>query len=406
MKIAIINATAKSGSIGKIAFGQYVRLLNDGNDVRLYYGRKDNLKSEFIVHINSKIDVIFHAFLARLTGLHGYFSNVSTIKLLKYLEKFNPDLVQLYNLHGYFININKVLHYLAKKNIPVVYSMLDEFAYLGRCCYAFDCNQFKSGCRNCMQSKTAYPKTWFFRAGRKFNRDKLKTYQALGRICYVGPQWVIKRASESNLLKGKKFYIVDEYVDTDDVFKIRTTYKFIPQLSQTDKKIILTIAPYSNPRKGGKYFLQLAQMYTERRDYIFIYIGMDIKGVELPTNCIVKGFISDQSELAEYYSVADLFVCTSLADTMPNVCLDALACGTPVLGFNITGIPYVAEEPFGKFVNACDVNMLAAEISSIEKKDSKTAEQCREYALKRYSPEIYYKNMMNIYHDMIQAGIG
>lgn len=403
MKIVLINTTAMSGSTGKIAYGFYNKLKEHGNNVRIYYGRNDKVNEEDIICFNTKIDIYIHAFLARLTGLQGYFSLSATNRLIKELREFKPDIIQLYNLHGYYLNMKKLFKYLGKENIPVVYSMLDEYPYLGRCCYSFDCDNFIKECYDCPMNKTEYPSTWLFKHSHKFNKDKKTSYDFIEKMCFVGPQWVVERAKMSNLLKGKKVFCVDEYIDTEKLFYPHKEYEYMESfLINSEKKIVLTVAPYSNLRKGGQYFIDLAERFKRNSDYIFVYIGMNVKGVEVPENCIVKGFINNQKELAEYYSIADIFVCTSLADTMPNVCLDAMACGTPVIGFKITGIPYVAKEPIGVFVTPENIDELSEKIEGIEKKTTKIIECCRSYAKTRYSIDTYYKKMNDVYTYMLQ----
>lgn len=402
MRIAIINVTARTGSTGKIVQGLFNKLIADGHEVKIFYGKCDKDNSDNIIRITTGVDVTLHALLSRITGLHGYFSKIATKRLISMLDKWNPDIVQLYNLHGYYIDINMLLKYLSSSGISVVYSMVDEFPYLGRCCYSFDCEKFKTGCYNCQISKKEYPATWFFRFGRKFFLDKMKVYKKMEKICFVAPQYVIDRARSSALLSGRKYYVVDEYIDTENTFVPQYKYKYIDhRLMTTDKKIVLTIASYSDPRKGGKYFLDLANELKNDNNYTFVYIGMDKNGVNLPRNCIAKGYISNQEELAEYYSIADVFICTSLADSMPNVCLDALSCGTPVIGFDNTGIPYVANEPLGTFVKTGDVSLLKNALKKVRKKDKEIMESCRAYALSRYSPDVYYSKMVKIYESMM-----
>lgn len=400
MKVCIINVTAKSGSTGKIAYGQYKNLKAENNDAILFYGRNDLIDSESIIKVDTQLEIYIHVLLARLTGLHGYFSTNPTKKIIKILKKDKPDVVQLYNLHGYYININLLFKYLSENNIVTIYSMLDEYPYLGRCCYSYNCDEFQNGCRKCKINKREYPQTWFFRQSRKFYNDKIKDYN-YKKLCFTGPQWVINRAKQSPMMKGKKFYCVDEYVDTDNVFFPRKSYKYVNKEIDNNKIIILTVAPYSNPRKGGKYFLELAKSLHDDDKFQFVYVGMNVEGVDIPKNVIVKGFISNQDELAEYYSIADLFVCTSIADTMPNVCLDSLACGTPILGFNVSGIPFVAEKPIGNFVSVKRIDELKSVVLKTKKKTQLLIDQCRKYALKRYSPQIYYKKMKKIYEEMM-----
>lgn len=53
-------------------------------------------------------------------------------------------------------------------------------------------------------------------------------------------------------------------------------------------------------------------------------------------------------ELADYYRIADVFVFPSKTDTFGIVMLEAMACGTPVAGFNVTGpIDCVTQEVTG-----------------------------------------------------------
>ncbi len=413
MRVAIINVTAMSGSTGKIAYGMYQSLKADGHDVRLYYGRNDDVTNDEICKVTPKAFVYVHGLMARLTGLQGYYSIWPTRKLILNLEQFSPDLVQLYNLHGYYLHINMLLEYLKKKRIPTVYSMLDEYPYLGRCCYSFDCDLFQTGCRHCRQDRKEYPATFLFRGSRKALLDKKKAYDGFDRLCFTAPQWVLDRAESSYLLKGKQKYCVDEYVDTNTLFYPRSfergeCHKLPRELLQrkkAGKKLVLTVAPYSNPRKGGRFFLEVAEAVQKavRNDIQFIYVGMNDRTVKIPDNCYVADFVKDQDLLAEYYSIADVFVCTSLADTMPNVILDALACGTPVIGFDNTGIPYTAKEPLGTFVSACDVDALCRAVSAAPMKTDALSATCRSYALERYSPEVYYQRMQEVYREVLRG---
>jgi glycosyltransferase involved in cell wall biosynthesis len=60
-------------------------------------------------------------------------------------------------------------------------------------------------------------------------------------------------------------------------------------------------------------------------------------------NLIDFGFVEDESQMAELYSIADLFVIPSLEDNLPNTVIESLLCGTPVVGFKTGGIPDMIE---------------------------------------------------------------
>lgn len=403
MRIVIFDTFASTASIGKITHLLYSKLKEDGHDVLVLHGYKDGVSIDDICLTNI-VERKIHYVASKLTGLHGYYSNIATLKAIKILQDFEPDLVQLFNLHGWYLNINRLLKYLSDKKIITVYSMLDEYAYLGRCCYSFECDEYQNGCHKCDIDKSIYPATFFWRRSAKIYNDKANAYKEFNNLCFVGPEWVIGRAKKSLMMKDKEFYCVDEFVDTESIFFPRKKYKFLDEsLVKDRRRIVLTVAPYSNPRKGGHFFLELAQSMVGDDSFLFIYVGFDVKGIDVPSNCKTVGFVSNQNELAEYYSIADVFVCTSMADTMPNTCLDALSCGTKVIGFDITGVPYTAEKPYGVFVKPRDVNGLKEAILCINKKEEKDIIDCREYALSRYSPELYYKKMKEIYDDRLKV---
>jgi glycosyltransferase involved in cell wall biosynthesis len=55
------------------------------------------------------------------------------------------------------------------------------------------------------------------------------------------------------------------------------------------------------------------------------------------------GTLHDDVSLALLYSAADVFVLPSLQDNLPNTIMEALACGTPCVAFDIGGVPEMVE---------------------------------------------------------------
>lgn len=403
MKVLIINTFYEGTSTGKIATGMYERLRADGNECRLLYGCGEKSPNPDFIKLDTAFDIRLQWLANQITGIHSAFSPFVMPRIERIIDEFKPDVVQLYNLHYYYLDIYRLFAVLKARNIPIVYGMLDEYPYLGYCCYAYDCRQFLTGCMHCdyRQFRKTYPRNLFRNGSEKTVQLKKKAYDGYEKLVFTAPKWVIERAEKSYLLHGKNLKIVDEYVDTDTVF-VPTEVETLRQRLNipVGNLVILDVAPSNDLRKGVRFYIEVAKMMKEM-PFTFVHVGYQGSADGLPDNFIAIGFVKDQHLLAQYYSLADAFVCTSMADTMPNTCLDALSCGTPVIGFNITGIPYVAEEPLGKFVEPGNTEELKKAIMQVEKKDSQLVQKCREYALKRYSPEVYYQKMKSIYDSFV-----
>jgi glycosyltransferase involved in cell wall biosynthesis len=113
------------------------------------------------------------------------------------------------------------------------------------------------------------------------------------------------------------------------------------------------------------------------------------------------GRISGPEELAMLYSAADVFVCPSREDNLPNTIIESLACGTPVVGFRIGGIPDVVREgDTGYLADPYDSSMLGESIRLAL--GAPLREKCRNYALKHLDAEIQARKYLDIYASIIR----
>jgi len=112
------------------------------------------------------------------------------------------------------------------------------------------------------------------------------------------------------------------------------------------ENMILYVGPLT-PRKGLMYLVQaIPKIVRETPDVKFVFAGkgehesylknLSVKlGVE--KHVFFEGFVSE-SLLPQYYSAADIFAFPSLKEGYPLVCLEAMACGTPVVATQLKNI--------------------------------------------------------------------
>ncbi|ABA03961.1 glycosyl transferase, group 1 [Nitrobacter winogradskyi Nb-255] len=112
-----------------------------------------------------------------------------------------------------------------------------------------------------------------------------------------------------------------------------------------------------------------------------VVIGDGPQKAELESRYPKARFLGEKTgrELSAHLAAADVFVFPSLTDTFGIVQLEALACGTPVAAFPVTGpLDVIADHPVG----ALDMNLRSACIRAL----SISREACRSFAL-QYSWE-------------------
>jgi putative colanic acid biosynthesis glycosyltransferase len=395
MKTIIINTTCNIGSTGKLAYSLHNALKMDGNESTLFYGVGKRHKDFDCIKIQSILEQKIHTLMSRITGLNGYFSNLATYKLIKKIKNKRPDIVYLGNLHGHYVNIYKLLNYLKEENILCIYIMWDEYPMTGSCSFSFDCDKYTVKCMQCRRTKE-YPISWFFDTSTILFNKKQSTYKNFENIIFVSVPYTISKAKQSALLQKHRLVEADEGVDLDKIYYPRDITELREKLNiPKENKVILNVCVYPGERKGGKYYLEVARMCDDDK-ITFVHVGFKADISICPSNFIPIGFITDQNELAEYYSLADLFVCTSFSETQPNTCLEALGCGTPICGFNISGIPTCASEGFGTFVEPANVNELLRVIKATPNKTKERSIACREYALSRFSSELYNDKLIKL----------
>lgn len=395
MRVLQVNSVCHNGSTGKLAYALHMRLIADGNESMICYGRGERLSDINCRRIGNIVQLYFDAFFTRLTGLAGFFSPFSTKQLLKYIKAYQPDVVHLHNLHGYYINIYRVMESLKRLKIPTIWTMHDEFLFTGKCASTLECHKWESGCYKCPQLHS-YPSSLFLDFSRFMYHIKKRQFSDFNGLLLVAPSaWLGDRVKHS-FLKDKKLFIIPNGIDSTTTFRPRDTSDLRRNLGLKDERVVLAVAPgIMSDQKGGKYAIELSRILQDE-NIVFILIGMNASATGRQGKLILLEKINDQVELALYYSLADLFLLCSSQETFSLTCAESLCCGTPVAGFKSGAPETVFERPFAQFVEYGDVKAL--EKLTLKMLDNAPSEmECRKYANGLFSEEIMYKRYREQY---------
>lgn len=169
--------------------------------------------------------------------------------------------------------------------------------------------------------------------------------QCKTRLQFVCPSnWLQRELVKSEFLPNVEPVIIPYAVDLD-VFKpkeARATRECfgIPAHHTVFLFVSQTVTNY---RKGFD-LLKNALEKLDPKDVSLLVVGYAPEANNFELNTVYLGSVNDDVLLSQYYSMADAIIIPSREDNLPNVMLESLACGTPVISYDIGGMKDVVIE--------------------------------------------------------------
>lgn len=394
MKVLQIN-TFGNLSTGKIAVDIYRTLRAHGSEGAVAFARNEVPGDVPSFKIGNPLSVYTDGVFTRLTDKAGHYSKGATEKLIKQIKEYDPDIIHLHNLHGYYINVPMLFDYLKEADKPVVWTLHDCWAYTGHCCYysMAGCDKWKlTGCTKCPQKK-AYPASIFKDNSSKNFSEKNQMFHSVKNLHLVCVSKWLDNELRASFLKDIPSRVIYNGIDTS-VFK-PSSGSFRIKYDVGDKRIVLGVASTWDTRKGLADFIGLSKILDER--YKIVLVGLnDKQKASLPDNMLGIGRTDGPKELAEIYSASNVLFNASVEETfgLPNV--ESLACGTPVVAYNCTGIPETMTENDGYIIEPHDLKSAAEKIGAICDSGKRI-----EVSSFRFPKDKTYEAYMKLYEELV-----
>lgn len=395
MTILQISIEVNSGSVGRIAEQIGEQVIDAGWNSYITYARNNRPSKSKTIKIGKRIDVLWHGIMTRVFDNHAFESKNATRKLISDIEKINPDIIHLHHLHGYFINIEILFEYLQKKNTPVVWTFHDCWSFTGHCAhYSYvGCDRWKNECFSCPQ-KMGYPTSLLFDRSKK-NYEQKKRLFNLVKINIVPVSHWLGREVKMSFLKNQNIKVIQNGIDID-VFRPKENLDSLKDFYNIkDKFIILGVASTWDKKKGLFEFIRLSKLLNDDQKIMLVGVSQKQKK-ELPSSIIAIERTENVQQLADLYSLADVFVNPTLEEALGLTNIEAQACGTPVITYKSGGSPETISESTGIIIERENTEELVNAINIIKAKGKKFySANCRKRAVSNF-------NKIDRYHDYIE----
>lgn len=327
---------------------------------------------------------------------------LSNKDLVSIINNRNPDIVHLHWICFGMLSINDLM----KIEKPIVWTMHDMWPFTGGCHYAGQCLKYQQRCGACPQLDSIKGKD----LSRWVWERKDKAWENLN-ISFIAPShWLARQAEVSSLLKDKKITVIHNGIDTQTYHPqpcIEARKRFnLPQ----DKKIILAGAlNFSDARKGVDLLLDALKI-SKPSDVALAVFGDGQKEIfhDSPCGVHVLGRLNNDQDMMAAYNAADVAVFSSREDNLPNTVLESLSCGTPVVAFNIGGIPeMIRHQENGYLARALDAADLAHGVDWVLSLDKdfykKLSQNARQMALEEFNIEKQAAQYLQFYDKVLSV---
>lgn len=393
-----ITAFSGWGCTGRIALGIHKSLEQSGNQSVIAWGRENTAPENVpTIKIGNKLDQQLHGLYTRLTDKCGFASIKTTEHFIKEIDTYNPDLIQIHILHGYYVNLEILFNYIKRKNIPVVWTFHDCWAFTGHCPY-FDlvgCEKWIDGCHSCEQ-KSHHPTSWLLDNSVWNWKKKKELFTKINNMTIVAPSKWMAGLVKKSFLKDCRIEIINNGINLRD-FK-PTPSNILERIGCKDKKVVLGVSSTWVKSKGIDDFIQLSKILPD--DYRIVLVGLTAEQKKnLPIEIVGIERTDSVKELAELYTAASVFVNPTYEDNYPTTNLEAISCGTPVITYRTGGsIEAVEQSGFGKIVNQRDIEGIR---DAILESDSMSMP---DYSALKLDQNELFMDYVQLYEDILRKG--
>ena len=343
MKILIVNTYDVQGGAARAAYRLHNSITDQGLDSKILVIDKES--SDFKVlnqfdkkqKIYNKIQqvVINFTFKKYKNKTNTFFSNswMPFSNFSDVVNEINPDILHLHWVSKGVLRIKD----LQKINAPIVWSLHDMWAFTGGCHYDEHCGRFVKECGKCVVLGSQSEKD----LSSKNYKQKKEVFSKLPNLTIIGlSKWLQESAKSSSLFRDKKVINLPNPIDTKKFKKFdKDKARELWGLPKNKKLVLFGAMSSTSDQRKGFFELSEALKNTNKKDFELVIFGTSTpeKPQDFGFNLHYMGTLSDNVSLVSLYNAVDVMVVPSLQENLSNTIMESLACGTPVVAFNIGG---------------------------------------------------------------------
>lgn len=232
---------------------------------------------------------------------------------------------------------------LASLGKPMVWTLHDARPLTGGCHFPSDCTNYQSSCTDCPQ--LLWNCGGMIEEGRHFMERAIR----FANMHFVAPSsWMRSIVDSATTAKGCSVSTIPYGVDAD-LFTPGDSESARVKLGLDKEAFYILLASHhvEERRKGfpeARAILQSMQEISSLKNMIksgairILVCGQTKEEIKLPGWLVEHAGYLSMNAMPQLYNASNLLLFTSVQDNLPNVVMEAMACGTPVVAHDLPGI--------------------------------------------------------------------
>ena len=421
LSILHLNTVGNAGGAGRAAVRLHHGLVRLGHDSRILAGHPVGL-APGIRHLDgvapashTRVD----SALSRIGGVLdqalgvGRWSYPASWRLFETDLFQQADVVHLHNLHGGYFNVGALEHLAHYK--PLVWTLHDMWALTGHCAYAYDCERWRDGCHSCpllrgRGRQLVEPAPTLLDRTRLHWDRKRRIYRTTPLHVVAPSLWLEGLVRTSILSPAQSIRHIPYGLDLN---RYRPVDKLQARRSlhlPTGVSIVFFSADdVQNRRKGYAYLLQALRQVRAPEEVCLLVSGKRPPAADQldPIRVHVLGHLEDEEQQRLAISAADVCVSPTLADNLPMVLLESLACGVPSVAFDVGGVGEIVRHMETGYLARCrDVDDLVRGLDVLLHDVAlrrRISHRARQVAEAEYSSELSARRYVSLYEHAVES---
>jgi len=409
MKVLLVNFSDAGGGAAKAAYRLHEALLARGVDSRMlvrYSSTGDHRVmapsakfSRFVILFRSYVGRFFSLFI-RTTNDSPHSVAILPSGLVREINAADIDVVHLHWVQGEMLSIEDI----GKINKPLVWTLHDMWAFSGAEHISDHQRPYEgySPTNRLGNEHGLDVNRWIW------NRKKRAWRRPINIV--TPSNWLAEKVSRSVLMGSWPLTVIPNALDLSfwAPFDSVASRKLL-NLPQ-DRKLLCIGADgaHDSSHKGFDLFkAALEQSDIPLSDFDIVIFGQSKPEDPFTDkfNIHYLGYLHDAVTMKLLYGAIDAVVLPSRIDNLPNIGVEAHACGVPVIAFDVAGLPDIVDHKVsGYLAKPFDVNDLARGIDwTLVLSDlNELKRAARDKAVKSFSSVDVANRYIGVYEDCLQ----